>query len=77
MNDLFDERVCSDTVVKRSRARTVARGPGDMADSLTHHWATPPCFVQQTSFKKDQGGLMTQEQRGLMISGTHDVGQVG
>ena len=30
-----------------------------------------------TSFKKDQRGLKTQEQRGLMIPGTHDVGQVG
>ena len=26
---------------------------------------------------RDQGGLMTQEQRGLMIPGTHDMGQVG
>ena len=29
------------------------------------------------SFKKDQRGLMPREQRGLMIPGTQDVGQVG
>ncbi len=34
-------------------------------------------MLYKTSFKKDQKGLMSQRQRGLMIPGTHDVGQVG
>ena len=53
----------------RSRVGKRSTEPPDYATLL------PTQLV--TSFKEDQRGLMPREQRGLMIPGTHNVGQVG